>query len=368
VTRPDVPANEAEATPVYPIYPGILGTIPATAVATGAVYDCYYYPYYGCGNPWGYGGFGLGYFYFNPFGWKLRGLCLGLRRRWRRQQLRRAADGQHPPQGETQQRRPSTSTATTPGPWTTSTTRSRNCRLPRQAPDRDLRTRLPAVGHRDRRPRLRHHQLPGPTGAIRSCIARGGPTSRHLAPRATSPGAFSSAGRCARLRSCRPSTTRCSAPACSRAGICSSGGSVVPAPAPAIHADLNGLFALAIAAGYLLPYRDPDRYRAYLWIMGPMLKGAGRCCSRPITCCADRPRPTCCLRSPMAGLRSSRCGGCSRRANANSALSIPPRPRPEICMFQRRSGGGFTTRSRGPRVRRTQGCETGPVQSCGWSA
>ena len=46
-------------------------------------------------------------------------------------------------------------------------------------------------------------------------------------------------------------------------------------PLPAIHADLNGLFALAIAAGYLLPYRDPDRYRGYLWIMGPVLKGAG---------------------------------------------------------------------------------------------
>jgi hypothetical protein len=49
----------------------------------------------------------------------------------------------------------------------------------------------------------------------------------------------------------------------------------VPAPAPAIHADLNGLFTLAIAAGYYLPYRDPDRYRGYLWVMGPLLKGAG---------------------------------------------------------------------------------------------
>ena len=49
----------------------------------------------------------------------------------------------------------------------------------------------------------------------------------------------------------------------------------VAAPVPAIHADLNGLFALAIAAGYSLPYRDPDRYRAYLWVMGPGLKGAG---------------------------------------------------------------------------------------------
>jgi hypothetical protein len=49
----------------------------------------------------------------------------------------------------------------------------------------------------------------------------------------------------------------------------------VPSPSPPIHADLNGLFTLAIAAGYVLPYRDPERYRAYLWIMGPLLKGLG---------------------------------------------------------------------------------------------
>jgi hypothetical protein len=49
----------------------------------------------------------------------------------------------------------------------------------------------------------------------------------------------------------------------------------LPAPAPPIHADLNGLFALAIGAGYALPLRDPERYRAYLWLMGPLLKGLG---------------------------------------------------------------------------------------------
>jgi len=49
----------------------------------------------------------------------------------------------------------------------------------------------------------------------------------------------------------------------------------VPPPSPPIHADLNGLFTLAVAAGYWLPYRDPERYRAYLWIMGPLLKGCG---------------------------------------------------------------------------------------------
>jgi hypothetical protein len=51
----------------------------------------------------------------------------------------------------------------------------------------------------------------------------------------------------------------------------------VPLPDPPIHADLNGLFLLAVAAGYVIPYRAPDSAggRAYLWIMGPLLKGAG---------------------------------------------------------------------------------------------
>jgi hypothetical protein len=48
-------------------------------------------------------------------------------------------------------------------------------------------------------------------------------------------------------------------------------------PDPPIHADLNGVFLLSIAVGYLIPYRDPESSggRAYLWVMGPMLKGAG---------------------------------------------------------------------------------------------
>ncbi len=51
----------------------------------------------------------------------------------------------------------------------------------------------------------------------------------------------------------------------------------VPLPQPPIHADLNGVFLLAVAAGYLIPYRDPASQggRAYLWTMGPFLKGAG---------------------------------------------------------------------------------------------
>jgi hypothetical protein len=51
----------------------------------------------------------------------------------------------------------------------------------------------------------------------------------------------------------------------------------VPPPIPPIHADLNGVFLLAVAAGYLIPYNEPESSaaRGYLWVMGPLLKGAG---------------------------------------------------------------------------------------------
>ena len=51
----------------------------------------------------------------------------------------------------------------------------------------------------------------------------------------------------------------------------------VALPEPPIHADLNGIFLLSVAAGYLIPYREPDSAggRLYLWIMGPLLKGTG---------------------------------------------------------------------------------------------
>lgn len=68
VARPDVPVGAPPGGgigyyPGYPIYyPGYPGG------GFGGWYDCYNYPY-GCGNPWGYGAFGLGYFYLNPFGW-----------------------------------------------------------------------------------------------------------------------------------------------------------------------------------------------------------------------------------------------------------------------------------------------------------
>ena len=51
----------------------------------------------------------------------------------------------------------------------------------------------------------------------------------------------------------------------------------VALPTPPIHADLNGIFLFAVAAGYVIPYREPDSRggRAYLWVMGPLLKGGG---------------------------------------------------------------------------------------------
>ena len=51
----------------------------------------------------------------------------------------------------------------------------------------------------------------------------------------------------------------------------------VPLPVPPIHADLNGVFLLSVAAGYLITYRQPasDGGRLYMWVMGPMLKGGG---------------------------------------------------------------------------------------------
>lgn len=49
----------------------------------------------------------------------------------------------------------------------------------------------------------------------------------------------------------------------------------VPPANPPIFANLNALFLMAVAAGYAMPWRDPERYRGYLWVMGPGLKGAG---------------------------------------------------------------------------------------------
>ena len=49
----------------------------------------------------------------------------------------------------------------------------------------------------------------------------------------------------------------------------------VPPASPRIFSDLNALFLIAIGIGYYFPWRDPVRYRGYMWVMGPLLKGAG---------------------------------------------------------------------------------------------
>jgi hypothetical protein len=65
----------------------------------------------------------------------------------------------------------------------------------------------------------------------------------------------------------------------------------VPPASPPIFSNLNGLFLIAVGVGYYLPWREPNRYRGYMWVMGPLLKGGGEgrrsrsCCSRPATGC-----------------------------------------------------------------------------------
>ena len=49
----------------------------------------------------------------------------------------------------------------------------------------------------------------------------------------------------------------------------------IPLPEPRIFLELNALFLIAVAIGYVLPYREPERYRAYLWVFGVGLKSAG---------------------------------------------------------------------------------------------
>jgi hypothetical protein len=49
----------------------------------------------------------------------------------------------------------------------------------------------------------------------------------------------------------------------------------IAAPQPPIHVDLNALFVTCVGIGYILPYRDPATYRAYMWIFGVLLKFGG---------------------------------------------------------------------------------------------
>ncbi len=49
----------------------------------------------------------------------------------------------------------------------------------------------------------------------------------------------------------------------------------VPVPSPVLFAKLLGIFLICVGLGYAAPWRDPQTHRAYLWIFGPVLKGAG---------------------------------------------------------------------------------------------
>ena len=49
----------------------------------------------------------------------------------------------------------------------------------------------------------------------------------------------------------------------------------VVVPEPRLFVTLTGIFLVCVGLGYTQPMRDPERHRAYLWIFGPLLKGAG---------------------------------------------------------------------------------------------
>jgi hypothetical protein len=48
-----------------------------------------------------------------------------------------------------------------------------------------------------------------------------------------------------------------------------------PPPVPLINAQLNGVFTLALAAGYFWAARDAFGRRGYLWVAGVLAKGLG---------------------------------------------------------------------------------------------
>jgi hypothetical protein len=48
-----------------------------------------------------------------------------------------------------------------------------------------------------------------------------------------------------------------------------------PTPVPVLNAQLNGVFALALSAGYFWAARDVEARRGYLWVAGVLAKGLG---------------------------------------------------------------------------------------------
>jgi hypothetical protein len=49
----------------------------------------------------------------------------------------------------------------------------------------------------------------------------------------------------------------------------------VTVPEPRLFVTLTGIFLVCVGLGYAQPMRDPGLHRAYLWVFGPLLKGAG---------------------------------------------------------------------------------------------
>jgi hypothetical protein len=49
----------------------------------------------------------------------------------------------------------------------------------------------------------------------------------------------------------------------------------IPEPVPVVNAQINGVFALALALGYFWAQRDEPVLRGYLWIAGVFAKGLG---------------------------------------------------------------------------------------------
>jgi hypothetical protein len=48
-----------------------------------------------------------------------------------------------------------------------------------------------------------------------------------------------------------------------------------PLPSEILFVKLDAIFLICVGLGYVLPLRHPETYRGYLWIFGPLLKGAG---------------------------------------------------------------------------------------------
>ncbi len=49
----------------------------------------------------------------------------------------------------------------------------------------------------------------------------------------------------------------------------------VAVPEPRTFVTICGILLTCVGLGYLAPIRDPERHRQYLWLFGPLLKGAG---------------------------------------------------------------------------------------------